>query len=95
MQLGERRKPGGDPKPGEAKTQGLVTMQPFARRTKTASGSDDPQMPSGQPGSERETGTTETPFGKERNFEGEAEGTSTDEGDRGDFGNRTPVSFSA
>ena len=42
-------------------------------------GFDGAQLPSGQPGSERDTGATDTPLGKERNFEGEAEGASTDE----------------
>ena len=64
-------KPGGDPKPGDAKTQGLVAMQSFAPGNKDGEpGAGDPRMPSGQPGSERDTGTTDSPFGKERNDPG-------------------------
>ena len=64
-------KHGGDPKPGDAKTQGLVTMQSFAPGNQNGEPSPgDPSMPSGQPGSERDTGTTDTPFGKERNDPG-------------------------
>ncbi len=64
-------KPGGEPKPGEAKTPGLVTMQSFAPGNQNGEASPgDPQQPSGQPGSERDTGTTDTPFGKEHNDPG-------------------------
>ncbi len=64
-------KPGGDPKPGDAKTQGLVTMQSFAPPNQNGEpGPGDPSQPGGQPGSERDTGTTDTPFGKERNEPG-------------------------
>ena len=64
-------KPGGDPKPGDAKTQGLVAMQSFAPGNKDGEpGAGDLRMPSGQPGSERDTGTTDSPFGKERNDPG-------------------------
>ena len=64
-------KPGGDPKPGDAKTQGLVTMQSFAPANQNGEpGPGDPSQPSGQPGSERDNGTTDTPFGKKRNEPG-------------------------
>lgn len=64
-------KPGGEPKPGDAKTQGKVAMQSFAPGTEGGEpGDGDPQQPSGQPGSERDTGTTDTPFGKEQNDPG-------------------------
>ena len=67
-------KPGGDPKPGDAKTQGLVAMQSFAPPNQNGEpGPVDPQMPGGQAGSERDTGTTDTPFGKERNEPGKDE----------------------
>ena len=62
-------KPGGDPKPGDAKTQGLVTMQSLAPANQNGE-PGDPQQPSGQPGSERDSGTTDTPFGKARNEPG-------------------------
>ena len=61
----------GDGKPGDAKTQGLVAMQSFAPGNKDGKpGAGDPRMPSGQPGSKRDTGTTDSPFGKERNDPG-------------------------
>ena len=62
-------KPGGDPQPGDAKAQGLVAIQSFAVPKQNGE-SWEPQMPGGQSGSERDTGTTDTPFGKERNAPG-------------------------
>lgn len=53
----------GDGKPGEGEPKGLVAMQ--GSNPKPGEGGD-PQMPSGQPGSERDTGTTDSPFGKEK-----------------------------
>jgi hypothetical protein len=54
-----------DAKPGQ-QGDGMVTMQAFGD---PKDGSDkpggDPRLPSGQPGSERDTGTTDTPFGKD------------------------------
>ncbi len=51
--------------PGSGQPLGNIAMQNFS---KDAPGQDgNPQMPSGSPGSERDTGTTETPFGKEQN----------------------------
>lgn len=55
--------PGGD-KPGDQ--PGRITMQNFSKDAPPGEGGD-PRIPSGQPGSERDTGTTDTPFGKEQN----------------------------
>ncbi len=64
-------KPGGEPKPGEAKTPGLVAMQSFAPGKEGGEpGDGNPEQPAGQPGSERDTGTTETPLGQEQNDPG-------------------------
>ena len=60
--------PGGEPKPGEQ--PGSIAMQNFGKDGKPGEGGD-PRMPSGQPGSEHDTGTTDTPFGKEQNPAGE------------------------
>ena len=63
-------KTGGDPKPGDAKAQGLVAIQSFAAPDKDGE-AGEPQAATSQPGSERDTGTTDTPFGKERNAPGQ------------------------
>ncbi|MEI9896355.1 MAG: hypothetical protein WDN28_21450 [Chthoniobacter sp.] len=48
--------------------QGAVQMQSFAQSNPNGQPSPgDPTMPSGQPGSEHDTGTTDSPFGKEQN----------------------------
>ncbi len=62
-------KPGGDPQPGDAKALGLVAMQSFAVPNQSGE-SGDRQMPSGQSVSERDIGSTDTPFGKERHAPG-------------------------
>ena len=56
--------PGGPPKPGDS--LGNISMQNFSKDAPPGS-EGDPRLPSGQPGSERDTGTTDTPFGKEQN----------------------------
>jgi hypothetical protein len=45
-------------------------MQNFAKDAPPGEGGD-PRLPSGQPGGERDTGTTDTPFGKEQNPAGQ------------------------
>jgi hypothetical protein len=60
--------PGGESQPGQAPG---VTIQSFAKDgSASPPGPGDPQQPSGQPGSERDTGTTDTPFGKDQNAAG-------------------------
>lgn len=59
--------PGKDGKPGDQ--PGGITMQNFSKNGPPGDGGN-PQLPSGSPGSERDTGTTETPFGKEQNAAG-------------------------
>jgi hypothetical protein len=55
---------GKNPQPGDGKQPGQgIVMQSFADAN--PGGSPDGQIPSGQPGSERDTGTTATPFGKD------------------------------
>ena len=57
--------PGGkEPKPGDS--LGNIAMQNFGKDAPPGEGGD-PRLPSGQPGSERDTGTTDTPFGKAQN----------------------------
>ena len=64
-------KPGGDPKPGDARTQGPVAVQSFAPANRNGTPDPgDPQVPGGQAGGERDTGTADTPFGKERHDPG-------------------------
>jgi hypothetical protein len=60
--------PGGEPKPGDQ--LGGIAMQNFGKDAPPGEGGD-PRLPSGSPGSERDTGTTETPFGKEQNAAGQ------------------------
>lgn len=60
--------PGGEPKPGDQ--PGQIAMQNFGKNGPPADGGD-PRLPSASPGSERDTGTTETPFGKEQNDAGQ------------------------
>ena len=63
MKYGEPQDSGGEPQaPGDG--QGKLTIQSFSKPHPDGSSPDGSQMPSGQPGSERDTGTTETPFGK-------------------------------
>jgi hypothetical protein len=67
MKFGEgQNQPGGGPQPGQ--TPGGVTMQSFAKDGQASvPAPGDPQKPSGQPGSERDTGTTDSPLGKDQN----------------------------
>jgi hypothetical protein len=69
MKFGEGQgQPGGEPQPGQ--TPG-VSIQSFAKGDQGAMpGAGDPQLPSGQPGSEHDTGTTDSPLGKDRNGAG-------------------------
>lgn len=63
MKFGEPQQPGGAPQaPGDG--PGQLTMQSFAKNP-DGGNPDGSKLPSGSPGSERDTGTTETPFGKE------------------------------
>ena len=58
----------GESQPGEAKDQSAVVIQSFAPDGQPAVPmGKDGQPPSGQPGSEKDQGTTDTPFGKEKN----------------------------
>jgi hypothetical protein len=68
MKFGENP-PSGSPQPGQA--PGKIAMQSFAKNDPGAQpGEGDPRLPSGQPGSERDTGTTDSPFGKDQNETG-------------------------
>ncbi len=67
LKFGEGQPNPGDAKPGDQ--PGRITMQNFAKDAPPGEGGD-PRIPSGQPGSERDTGTTDTPFGKEQNAAG-------------------------
>ena len=63
MKFGEPQDSGGEPKaPGDG--PGQLTMQSFSKPNPDGANPDGSQIPSGQPGSEKDTGTTETPFGK-------------------------------
>ncbi len=53
--------PEGDAKPGD----GQISMLSFGKGGKDGEPDNDLQIPSGQPGSEQEKGTTESPFGKQ------------------------------
>ncbi len=69
MKFGEGQNPGGQPQPGQP--SGAVKMQSFAKGDPGAQpGEGDPRLPSGQPGSERDTGTTDSPLGKDPNAAG-------------------------
>jgi chemotaxis protein histidine kinase CheA len=70
MKFGEGQgQPGGEPQPGQAPG---VVIQSFAKDGQNPlPGAGDPQMPSGQPGSEHDTGTTDSPLGKDRNAAGQ------------------------
>jgi ATP-dependent Clp protease ATP-binding subunit ClpA len=69
MKFGEGQgQPGGEPQPGQS---GGVMMQSFAKEGQPGiPSSGDPQQPSGQPGSERDSGTTDSPLGKNANTAG-------------------------
>ena len=68
MKYGEGEKEGGS-KPQEGKGSSLVAVQSFGT-PKPGENPGDPNQPSGHPGSERDEGTTESPFGKERQESG-------------------------
>lgn len=62
LKFGEGKgEPSGNPQPGPG---GTVAMQSFAPNPQPGANGGDPRLPSGQPGSERDTGTTDNPFGK-------------------------------
>ena len=64
LKFGEGQpKPGGQ-KPGDQ--PGGIAMQNFGKNAPPGEGGD-PRLPSGNPGSEHDTGTTDSPFGKEQN----------------------------
>lgn len=64
MKFGDQQQPGGDPK-SSGDGDGQLTIQSFSKpKPGDSPGSDASQIPSGQPGSERDPGTTETPFGQ-------------------------------
>jgi len=66
MKAGEGEK-GGSSKPQQGQGSGLVAMQSFAGQMPGENpGRGDPNLPSGHPGSERDEGTTDSPFGKDR-----------------------------
>ena len=74
MKFGEPQDSDGAPKaPGQG--PGQLSMQSFAKPNPDGGTPDGSPIPSGQPGSERDTGTTETPFGKNP---GDAAGKGTD-----------------
>lgn len=58
---------GADQQKGEGQDgQGQVAIQSFAQAGEGQSPPGDAQLPSGRPGSEMDTGTTDSPFGSER-----------------------------
>jgi len=63
MKYGEGEK-GGKPQQGQG--SGMVAMQSFASPMPGQNAHGDPNMPSGHPGSERDEGTTDSVFGKDR-----------------------------
>ena len=64
MKFGDGEQPDGNPK-SSGDGNGQLTIQSFAKPNPGDSPNPDAsQIPSGQPGSERDTGTTETPFGQ-------------------------------
>jgi hypothetical protein len=66
MKYGEGQ-PGGKAQPQGESGKGMVAMQSFSKSDPAAPpGDGNPLLPSGQPGSEHDTGTTDSPFGKER-----------------------------
>jgi hypothetical protein len=74
--------PGGPPQAGEMPG---VAMQSFAQDAQGAMpGPGDPQQPSGHPGSERDTGTTDSPLGEGRNAAGKDGQTQQLAGRQGD-----------
>ena len=61
---GDQPQPGDHPPEGEGR-KSSVTMQSFSGKDKNGdSGDPDPSQPSGLPGSDKDKGTTPTPFGK-------------------------------
>jgi hypothetical protein len=70
MKFGEgKEQQGSQPQPGEPANG--VKMLSFAKGNPNGPPSPgDPSLPSGQPGGERDTGTTDSPFGKDQNAAG-------------------------
>ena len=63
MKFGDNPQPDGDPK-SSGDGSGKLTIQSFGKPNPDGAPQPDAsQIPSGQPGSEHDTGTTETPFG--------------------------------
>ena len=70
MKAGEGQPQQGE-QPSSAQQPGGVKMQSFAQSGQNGIPlPGDPSMPSGQPGSERDMGTTDSPLGKEQNAAG-------------------------
>ena len=82
MKYGEGEKDGAS-KPQEGKGSSLVAVQSFGT-DKPGKNPGDPNQPSGHPGSERDEGTTESPFGKERQESGKEAQTKQMTGRLGD-----------
>lgn len=71
MKAGEGQPQPGGEQPSSAQQPGGVKMQSFAQGGQNGIPlPGDPGQPSGQPGSEHDTGTTDSPFGKEQNAAG-------------------------
>jgi hypothetical protein len=71
MKAGEGQSQQGEQPSSGQQQPGGVKMQSFAQSGQNGVPlPGDPSMPSGQPGSERDTGTTDSPFGKEQNAAG-------------------------
>jgi hypothetical protein len=64
LKFGEGQPNGKEPGPGEPRAG--ISMQNFGPNAKPGQGGD-PDLPSGNPGSEHDTGTTASPYGKEQN----------------------------
>ena len=68
MKAGEGENPPNGNQPPSGPQQGNVAVQSFAMNGLNGpSDSGDPRMPSGHPGGEHDTGTTDSPFGAEKN----------------------------
>jgi len=68
MKAGEGQNQQSGEQPQSGQQSGSVSIQSFAQNTPSGqSDGGDPRQPSGHPGSEHDTGTTDSPFGKEQN----------------------------
>jgi hypothetical protein len=68
MKAGEGEGQPNGSQPPSGPQQGGVSVQSFAMNSLSGpSDSGDPRMPSGHPGGEHDTGTTDSPFGSEKN----------------------------